>query len=225
MNDYKRLIISDLHIGSLYSKEKELLKFLKEMEYDELILAGDIIDFIKVPDFTIESSEIFKFLSSLDKKIIYVVGNHDISLEKFKDIQIGNFYFCEQYDFEYSDRKYRVIHGHQYDTGLVKKRYFMTLMSVCHDWIERVLRFNVTSAFSRFLISMKKLRNIWDVIKWNKDVDVLIMGHIHEPEVVIWVNKYGKIKTYANSGDWVDNMSYIILKEGQLRLKMWSENG
>lgn len=225
MNDYKRLIISDLHIGSLYSKEKELLKFLKEMEYDELILAGDIIDFIKVPDFTIESSEIFKFLSSLDKKIIYVVGNHDISLEKFKNIQIGNFYFCEQYDFEYSDRKYRVIHGHQYDTGLVKKRYFMTLMSVCHDWIERVLRFNVTSAFSRFLISMKKLRNIWDVIKWNKDVDVLIMGHIHEPEVVIWVNKYGKIKTYANSGDWVDNMSYIILKEGQLRLKMWSENG
>jgi UDP-2,3-diacylglucosamine pyrophosphatase LpxH len=225
MNDYKRLIISDLHIGSLYSKEKELLKFLKEMEYDELILAGDIIDFIKVPDFTIESSEIFKFLTSLDKKIIYVVGNHDISLEKFKNIQIGNFYFCEQYDFEYSDRKYRVIHGHQYDTGLVKKRYFMTLMSVCHDWIERVLRFNVTSAFSRFLISMKKLRNIWDVIKWNKDVDVLIMGHIHEPEVVIWVNKYGKIKTYANSGDWVDNMSYIILKEGQLRLKMWSENG
>lgn len=225
MNDYKRLIISDLHIGSLYSKEKELLKFLKEMEYDELILAGDIIDFIKVPDFTIESSEIFKFLSSLDKKIIYVVGNHDISLERFKNIQIGNFYFCEQYDFEYSDRKYRVIHGHQYDTGLVKKRYFMTLMSVCHDWIERVLRFNVTSAFSRFLISMKKLRNIWDVIKWNKDVDVLIMGHIHEPEVVIWVNKYGKIKTYANSGDWVDNMSYIILKEGQLRLKMWSENG
>lgn len=225
MNDYKRLIISDLHIGSLYSKEKELLKFLKEMEYDELILAGDIIDFIKVPDFTIESSEIFKFLTSLDKKIIYVVGNHDISLERFKNIQIGNFYFCEQYDFEYSDRKYRVIHGHQYDTGLVKKRYFMTLMSVCHDWIERVLRFNVTSAFSRFLISMKKLRNIWDVIKWNKDVDVLIMGHIHEPEVVIWVNKYGKIKTYANSGDWVDNMSYIILKEGQLRLKMWSENG
>jgi len=225
MYDYKRLIISDLHIGSLYSKEKELLKFLKEMEYDELILAGDIIDFIKVPDFTIESSEIFKFLTYLDKKIIYVVGNHDISLEKFKNIQIGNFYFCEQYDFEYSDRKYRVIHGHQYDTGLVKKRYFMTLMSVCHDWIERVLRFNVTSAFSRFLISMKKLRNIWDVIKWNKDVDVLIMGHIHEPEVVIWVNKYGKIKTYANSGDWVDNMSYIILKEGQLRLKMWSENG
>ena len=225
MNDYKRLIISDLHIGSLYSKEKELLKFLKEMEYDELILAGDIIDFIKVPDFTIESSEIFKFLISLDKKIIYVVGNHDISLDKFKNIQIGNFYFCEQYDFEYSDRKYRIIHGHQYDTGLVKKRYFMTLMSVCHDWIERVLRFNVTSAFSRFLISMKKLRNIWDVIKWNKDVDVLIMGHIHEPEVVIWVNKYGKIKTYANSGDWVDNMSYIILKEGQLRLKMWSGNG
>ena len=45
----KRVIISDLHIGSKFYRSKELLKFLKSEYYDELILAGDIIDFIKIP--------------------------------------------------------------------------------------------------------------------------------------------------------------------------------
>jgi len=48
----KRVVISDIHIGSQYFKAVELLRFLSEVEYDELILAGDIIDFIKVPEFT-----------------------------------------------------------------------------------------------------------------------------------------------------------------------------
>jgi len=219
--DYKRLIVSDLHIGSLYSKEKELLAFLKSVEFDELILAGDVIDFIKVPEFTLESSEIFKYLTSLNKKIIYVIGNHDINLMNLKNLQIGNFYFCEKYNFEYGGRKHRIVHGHQYDKGIVKQRHFMTIVSVFHDWIERYFNYNLTAAFSSFLIKIKKLSNIWDIIKWNNDIDVLIMGHVHEPEVVIWVNKYGQIKTYANSGDWIENKSYILLSEGQVRLKMW----
>ncbi len=52
MKDYVRLIISDLHIGSMHSKEEALCQMLKDIEFDELILAGDIIDFIKVPTFT-----------------------------------------------------------------------------------------------------------------------------------------------------------------------------
>ena len=48
MSDYVRLIISDLHIGSLHAKEDLLCDMLEEVHFDELILAGDIIDFIKV---------------------------------------------------------------------------------------------------------------------------------------------------------------------------------
>ena len=43
----KRLIISDLHLGSFYAKEAQLIQFFEEnADFDELILAGDIIDFI-----------------------------------------------------------------------------------------------------------------------------------------------------------------------------------
>ena len=67
----KRVIISDLHIGSKFYRSKELLKFLKSEYYDVLILAGDIIDFIKIPVFTERCLEIIKAVD-YTKKIIYV---------------------------------------------------------------------------------------------------------------------------------------------------------
>ena len=48
----KRVVISDTHIGTKFYKAEELLSFLERLECDELILAGDIIDFIKIPVFT-----------------------------------------------------------------------------------------------------------------------------------------------------------------------------
>ena len=155
MKDYKRLIISDLHLGSLYSKEKEVLDLIKTVEFDELILAGDIIDFIKIPDFTKDTSSIINYLLSIDKKIIYIIGNHDINLNKLKGMSIKNFFFTSKYEFEYRSRKFRVIHGHEYDSKIVNWKYFMRIVSIFHDFVERVFSFNLTSAFSRFLNKMK----------------------------------------------------------------------
>ena len=66
--------------------------------------------------------------------------------------------------------------------------------------------------------SMKKLT---DIIDFNNDVDVSIMGHSHRPEVVIWVDHQEQIKTYVNTGDWIEHTTYVIIKEGQIRLKNW----
>ena len=56
----KRIIISDTHIGSKFYRADELLEFLKEEDFDQLILAGDIIDFIKIPMFTERCAEILR---------------------------------------------------------------------------------------------------------------------------------------------------------------------
>ena len=48
----KRVIVSDTHIGTKFYKAEALHSFLENIQCDELILAGDIIDFIKIPVFT-----------------------------------------------------------------------------------------------------------------------------------------------------------------------------
>ena len=217
--DYVRLIISDVHLGSYYSKEKELLEFLKSVEFDELVLAGDIIDFIKVPQFTETTIEIFNLISKLNKKIVYVVGNHDIAFEQFIGRNFAHIEFKSQYEFQYGGRSYRIQHGDQYETGLVHYRYTMKAISLCHDWLERIFKKNLAALLVKFFVKKKKLKRIWDTIKWNDDVDVFIMGHTHIPEVVIWVDEKQNIRTYANTGDWVEHTTYVILKDNELRLK------
>ena len=41
---YKTIVLSDIHLGSKWSKTKEVTRFLKQHSCDTLILCGDIID-------------------------------------------------------------------------------------------------------------------------------------------------------------------------------------
>ena len=115
MGDYVRLIISDLHLGSLNSKEELLCDMLANTHFDELILAGDIIDFIKVPTFTKKTIKFIETLKEKGKPIIYVIGNHDINLTEFENETVGGVKFVSKYEFEYCERTYRVMHGHQFE--------------------------------------------------------------------------------------------------------------
>ena len=106
--DWTRLIISDIHIGSLHSKESKLHKLLNSIEFDEIILAGDIIDFIRVPTFTEHTAELFQTIANLNrdkKRIIYIVGNHDIAFNKFVGKTVAGIEFMEEYEFDYAGRQ------------------------------------------------------------------------------------------------------------------------
>jgi len=219
--DYTRLILSDLHIGSPNSKEDLIYGLINTVDFDELILAGDVIDFIRVPKFTERTLKIFNLLNECipDKKIVYIVGNHDIAFQDFCGKKVMGINFKSSYDFEYADRKYRVEHGDRFEKGLVKNRLMMNFISICQDIIERVFGYDLATWYAHRQIKKRKLRRIWDIIKWNKDVDVFIMGHTHNPEVLIWVDSNESIKTYINCGDWVEHSTYVIIKDNQVRLK------
>ena len=125
----------------------------------------------------------------------------------------------EEYEFDYADRHYRVEHGDKYEKGIVHWKFTMNIVSIFHDLLERVFKWNLAAWFVRQQQKKRKLRRVWDIMKLNKGADVFIMGHTHIPEVVIWVDEMEKIKTYANIGDWVEHSTYILIKDGQLRLK------
>ncbi len=221
MKDHTRLIISDLHLGSAYSKEEEIYDLLTSIQFDELILAGDIIEFLRKPVFTETTQKLINFICKLEKKVIYIVGNHDDALKSFIGKRSGEIEFVKQYEFVYGERKFRIQHGDQYDTGVVKWRYTIEFISFIQNMIERIFKIDLTTWWANRQIKKRQLKRIWDLVKWNEDADVFIMGHTHNPEVLIWVDKNEKIKTYVNTGDWVNNCTYVIIKNGEVRLRKW----
>jgi len=214
----KRIVVSDTHIGSKFYKSEQLLSFLKSESYDELILAGDIIDFIKIPIFTERCLEIISAVN-YNKKIIYVVGNHDQSLLNLVGKNVHNVEFVKRYDFESHGRNFRIEHGDEYDKGVLHNKIFVTILSVIQNILEFTFNFDFTTWWTEKQIKKHKLRSVIHILRHNPDVDVFIMGHTHIPEALVWINSDEDIKTYINAGDWVTHQTYVTIVDGVARLK------
>tara|TARA_Y100000593_G_scaffold88345_1_gene170483 strand:+ start:489 stop:1148 length:660 start_codon:yes stop_codon:yes gene_type:complete len=214
----KRVIISDTHIGTKFYKADALLEFIKSSEYDELILAGDIVDFIKIPVFTERCMEIVNSID-YDKKIIYVVGNHDESFVNLIDKKFFNIIFMKRYEFQENGRKFRIEHGDEYDKGVIHNKIFVKFLSVLQNILEFTFNFDFTDWWTGIQIKRHKLRSVIHILRENDDVDVFIMGHTHNPEALIWIDENEKIKTYINAGDWVSHQTYVTVVNGIARLR------
>ena len=218
----KRIIISDTHIGSKFYKSEKLLKFLQSAQYDQLILAGDIIDFIKIPVFT---ERCMNILQSIDrtKDVVYVVGNHDESFVGLVGKEILNVKFVKRYEFEAAGRRFRVEHGDEYDRGALHNRIFVKILSVIQSILEFTFNFDLTTWWTEKQIRKHKLRSVIHVLRHHPDVDVFIMGHTHIPEALIWIDEDQHIKTYINAGDWVTHQTYVTVTDGVARLRKFED--
>ena len=217
----KRVIISDTHIGTKFYKSQDLLLFLENLECDELILAGDIIDFIKIPVFTERCLKIIQTMKKA-KKVIYVVGNHDESLIGLVGKKVGGVEFLKRYDFEDNGRQFRIEHGDEYDKGAIHNKIFVKFLSVLQNILEFAFNFDFTTWWTSIQIKKHKLRSIIHILRHHPKIDVFIMGHTHIPEALIWVDDKQNIKTYINSGDWVTHQTYVTVDKGVARLRRFS---
>ncbi len=217
----KRVIISDTHIGTKFYKSEELLSFLEHLECDELILAGDIIDFIKIPVFTERCLQIIETMKKA-KRIIYVVGNHDEGLMGVIGKKVMGVEFVKRYEFEEEGRRFRIEHGDEYDKGVLHNRIFVKFLSVIQNMLEFTFNFDFTTWWTSIQIKKHKLRSIIHILRHHPKIDVFIMGHTHIPEALIWVDEDENIKTYINSGDWVTHQTYVTVTGGVARLRKFS---
>jgi len=218
----KRVIVSDTHIGTKFYKSDDLLSFLRSIDCDELILAGDIIDFIKIPVFTERCMEIIKEIGN-HKNVIYVVGNHDESLLGVVGKKFLNVKFLKRYDFEEAGRKFRIEHGDEYDKGAIANRIFVKLLSVIQNILEFTFAFDFTTWWTEIQIKKHKLRSIINILRHHPKIDVFIMGHTHIPEAVVWIDEDQRIKTYINAGDWVTHHTYVTITDGVARLQKFQK--
>jgi len=221
----KKLVISDLHIGSKGCKTDEILELLKDESYQRYILVGDIIDgwlFKKYKKFSYQHARVIRRLLKLSKHkdIIWISGNHDEFLRKYTPIEIGNIKVVD----EFIENGVWYCHGDKYD-GIVKMRWLGMLGSIGYDLaivIDRFLkRFNKKTSLSKYLKDNVKAAVSFMVDFENEMIrqakkrkcHTVVCGHIHTPnyKIIDGVD-------YLNCGDWVENCSYIVLENNKFNL-------
>lgn len=229
---YKKVFISDLHIGSRGCKHEEILSFLKSIKTDELYLVGDIIDGWKLKNrFYLPKKQVnilkkFLKLSKNGTKITYITGNHDEFLRHvtpdgfgFGDIEV-----VDQTDVSIGGKKYLVIHGDQFDLAMKfgwlahLGDFLYEVLFILNNYyysIRKLLGFKRFSLTKYLKTKVKKVTTFISKfeetgIKYanTKGYDGIICGHIHTPSM-----KYYNESLYLNCGDWVDQCSAIVVTE------------
>jgi UDP-2,3-diacylglucosamine pyrophosphatase LpxH len=221
----KTLVISDLHIGFKGCKTDSILELLKDESYERYILVGDIIDgwlFKKYRKFEYSHIRVIRRLLKISKHkdVIWIAGNHDEFLRKFMPLEIGNIKICD----EFIENGIWFSHGDHYD-GIVNLKWLGHLGTWGYDLaisldlifkklggkrsLSKFLKNNVKGAIS-FMVDFE---NEMARQAEKRGCHTVVCGHIH----TISDKKIGNIR-YVNTGDWIENCSYVIYEKNTLLL-------
>lgn len=242
---YQVIIVSDLHLGTKDSKVEEFLEFIDNHPTNLLILNGDIIDGWALNRGAKWKKYHTKVISKLLKlsnktRIIWIRGNHDEFIQEFIGSHFGNIEIKEDYVLEYSEhieydiwirRCYYVFHGDVIDIFITKYKWLSKIGAVGYDfalWLNRWYnRYRKWRNLPYQSISQKIKAGVKQATMYindyetaalkmaeKKGCDGVICGHIHQPE-----DRMINGKRYLNSGDWVENMSAILIdNKGHIQL-------
>lgn len=228
---YRSIFISDVHLGTRFSKANELLAFIKEHECEKLYLVGDIIDGWaikrKIKWEQSHSDVVQKLLRKARKgtTVYYITGNHDEFLRPFLPLILGDRLHIVN-NAEYvglNNKRYLITHGDFFDTITMTKKW----VAVLGDYgYELLLHLNVPIQKVRKLLGIKRH---WSLSKYVKDnvkssvsfisdfenilatyakqhgFDGVICGHIHKAEI----REIDGIE-YLNCGDWVESCTAVV---------------
>lgn len=239
---YKTIVLSDIHLGSKWSKAREVHRFLKANSCETLILCGDIIDGWsltrgKKPKWKRRHTSFIKLLLDIqhDTRIVYIRGNHDDFLDRIVPIRFGNIAIVKDYVYEDGLRRYYVLHGDLFDNVTSSTRWLARLGDVGYSLllgfnraynrrrrrkglpyhsIAQEIKHKVKASVS-YISDFEK--HIVETAR-KKECGGVICGHIHRPEK----RMYGDI-LYLNSGDWVESLSALVQEhDGQWRIAAYN---
>jgi len=225
MNNWKTIIMSDLHLGARQSQTDKIISFLDNNTTEKLILNGDIIDGWALKGngkWTKDCTKIFrKFMKMSEKntKVVYIRGNHDDFLKDFIPFKLNNIRIVRKYIHNGIDgRKYFCFHGDVLDFVIMEARWFAVIGGWSYDI---VIKFNTLynkirkwfnlpyhSLANTIKQSVKGAINFVSDFEDNakgltkqKGYDVAVCGHIHHPKIE---------NDYMNSGDFCENSTCLV---------------
>ncbi|WP_024787391.1 MULTISPECIES: UDP-2,3-diacylglucosamine diphosphatase [unclassified Lebetimonas] len=240
---YKSIFISDVHLGTKYSKTEKLLSFMRKNESENLYLVGDIIDGWalkrKIKWAQSHSDVIQKLLRKARKgtEVYYITGNHDDFLRPFLPVVLGErTHILNEAEYDaINGKKYYITHGDFFDSITMTKKW----LSILGDYSYEIL-LHLNDPINR-IRKICGINRYWSLSKYMKDnvkssvnfitdfenvlaqyaktnkYNGIICGHIHKAEI----RKIGDID-YMNCGDWVESCTALVeTYEGEWKIIEW----
>lgn len=228
---YRTVVVSDIHLGTKYSKVVQVSDFLASVDCERLVLNGDTVDGwqLNKNDYKFWGAEqarffriILKMVENHSTMVYFLRGNHDDFLDKIIPMEMGSLSILKDMVLESGGRKYFVTHGDVFDSITSRMKWLAKLGDVVYNILLmiNVLYNRIQSwrgrpyySFSQAIKNnvKKAVSNASDFDKMLTDMartkgcNGVICGHIHRPEDRMIDGIH-----YLNSGDWVETMSALV---------------
>ncbi len=236
-------VISDLHLGMRGCRAAEVLRYLKSIDPEVLVLNGDIIDVwqFKKKYFPAAHMQVVRELLGMiarQKTIYYITGNHDEVFRRFKGFETSNFKIVNKVVLPLDGKKAWFFHGDVFDVTMQHSKWLAMLGGKGYDaliWFNHLInQVSLALGKGRISLSKKVKESVKSAVKFinhfeetaaeiaiRNGFDFVVCGHIHQPANRIVKTDDGEV-TYLNSGDWVENCTALEYNQGEWRIH-WQE--
>ena len=208
----KVVVISDVHLGFIGCKAKELNKYLKSIEPEILVINGDLIDIWQFRSYYFPKSHtrvlqrIFKFVSD-GVKVYYLTGNHDELLRRYSGLILGNLELEDKLVLDLDGKQNWFFHGDIFDVTMRGSRWLAKLGTTGYE-----LLILINKLVNFFLELFGKEKSVF-----SQQVKAATKRGIKKFSDYEMSTDKGKV-TYLNSGDWVENMTALEYNDGAWKL-------
>ena len=242
MSQLPSYVVSDIHLGIAAETEKRFRRFLAHVAQgaEQLVINGDLFDFwfeykTVVPSAHFRVLAELATLSESGVKIRFVGGNHDAWAGDFLQNAVDIELLPEEAVIDLAGRRALLVHGDGIGAGdlgyRILKRVIRHPLSV---WTFRTLHPDLGARIARLVSTTESKQGDprgtnYDradaLAKWasemlakRPDIDLVLAGHTHTPTVT----EIGQNRFYINTGDWINNFTYLEMRPGTPpELKNW----
>lgn len=231
-------VFSDVHLGVTPPEvERSLLGFLDHARTTagSVIINGDLFDFWFEWRTVIPRAG-FRVLASLSRfvdagvPVLWIAGNHDCWGGDVLTRDVGVTYHVGAWTGDIAGWRTRIDHG----DGLrdaEDRRYRLMRSVLRHRWSVKAFRWIHPDLGSRIALGSSQASRTYRArdggeglrqvahrqLESMTDTDLLIFGHSH-----VAMLERGSAGVYANAGTWMDDTTYLTIRNDAVRLHRWS---
>ncbi len=241
------LIVSDLHLGKEPDRDAKSLESLAQCirasGASHVVFLGDVFDaFIEsdrhIPTVVRDWAAMADSIQANRITIRYIMGNHDRWHRRYVKSVIGSAPVRDFIALDWAGMKVRLEHGDkaQDHVGMTSLARRVSDQAWAHRLYTTFLPFGAAQALAAAVskryasfeanpVAISELTSHARTLCSSGEWSGVVMGHCHHPGLHTFADLGSPTPWYANSGDWYQRRSFLLLDEvrAMIRLCRWTE--